>query len=263
MWGQKITQFNATSISPKIFPITNTNPTQTQFTKLNIISYRFNPGLQFIKFTAPTKMTWLYCKKNNLSNSKTKMILFQNEFWPQISQRETILMINFVQKLEKKFKIKFLKEKVCIFVRSRHLFVCQSLHTMKTTYLYGCWVSFQFWFGVGETWGWGVGGSVDFLEFLGDKIYLSFLKNYKNFFFNFLKKIVYFFIFLSVWWWNFINISSTFTHSFTQLFCVLGGSISVGWCAFLFLSKDIKLINCFWKIRVALRRAGFGATCAG
>ena len=34
-------------------------------------------------------------------------------------------------------------------------------------------------------------------------------------------------------WWNFINICSTFTHSFTQFFCVLGGSGSVGRCAFL------------------------------
>ena len=33
----------------------------------------------------------------------------------------------------------------------RHLFVCQSLPTLNTTYLYGCWVSFQFWFGVGMT----------------------------------------------------------------------------------------------------------------
>ena len=23
------------------------------------------------------------------------------------------------------------------------------------------------------------------------------------------------------------------------------------------------IVNCFWKIRVALKRAGFGATCAG
>ena len=32
---------------------------------------------------------------------------------------------------------------------------------------------------------------------------------------------------------------------------------------FLFLGIDMQLVNCFWKIRVALRRAGFGVTCAG
>ena len=32
---------------------------------------------------------------------------------------------------------------------------------------------------------------------------------------------------------------------------------------FLFLGINIQVVNCFWKIRVALRRAGFGATCAG
>ena len=29
------------------------------------------------------------------------------------------------------------------------------------------------------------------------------------------------------WCWKFINICSTFTHSFTQFFCVLWGSVSV------------------------------------
>ena len=39
-------------------------------------------------------------------------------------------------------------------------------------------------------------------------------------------------IFFSVLWWNFINICLTFTHSFTQFFCVLWGGVSVGRCAF-------------------------------
>ena len=32
---------------------------------------------------------------------------------------------------------------------------------------------------------------------------------------------------------------------------------------FSFLGIDVWLVNCFWKIQVALKRAGFGATCAG
>ena len=32
---------------------------------------------------------------------------------------------------------------------------------------------------------------------------------------------------------------------------------------FLFLGIDMQLINSFWKIRVALRRAGLGVTCVG
>ena len=39
-------------------------------------------------------------------------------------------------------------------------------------------------------------------------------------------------------------------------FCVFGGSVSVGRCAFLFLGINKQLNNCFWKIGVALRRAG-------
>ena len=31
----------------------------------------------------------------------------------------------------------------------------------------------------------------------------------------------------------------------------------------LFLGIDIQVINCFWKIWVALRRVGFGVTCLG
>ena len=82
------------------------------------------------------------------------------------------------------------------FVRSNRLFVCQSLHTLKTTYLYGCWVSFQFCFGVAGTWisvwifvicylGVGllfynfvlVGGGVGFLwNSFGHKLYLSIFK---------------------------------------------------------------------------------------
>ena len=32
---------------------------------------------------------------------------------------------------------------------------------------------------------------------------------------------------------------------------------------FLFLGIDMQFVNCFWKIRVALKRAGFGVPCAG
>ena len=47
----------------------------------------------------------------------------------------------------------------------------------------------------------------------------------------------FFKFFLSVLWWNFINICSTFTHSFTQFFRIFGGSVSVGLCAFCIWSK--------------------------
>ena len=32
---------------------------------------------------------------------------------------------------------------------------------------------------------------------------------------------------------------------------------------FLFLGIDMQSVNCFWKLRVALRRASFGVNCAG
>ena len=45
--SQKITPtfqlFNSNSVSPKIFPITNTNPSHTQLKKVNYITYRFKP----------------------------------------------------------------------------------------------------------------------------------------------------------------------------------------------------------------------------
>ena len=171
------------------------------------------------------------------------------------------------------------------FVRSLRLFVCQSLHTLKTT----CEdVGFHFNFGWDMDWcldlcyffgGVGLGGGVllssNFifgwgcfsLEYLGDKFYLScffyFLFNF--FFFNFLKIKNFFFFcyfFFTVLWWNLINICSTFTHSLTQFFLCIGGSVSVGRCAYFVLGQQ-QLNNCFWKIWVALRRARFGATCAG
>ena len=52
----------------------------------------------------------------------------------------------------------------------------------------------------------------------------------------------------------------TFIHKF---FFVLWGGASVGRCAFLFLGIDVSVVNCVWKILVALKRAGFGATCVG
>ena len=56
----------------KKIPITKTNPSQTHFTKLNSAHTDLNPGPQFTKFTSHTNMTWVYCKKNNLPNSKKK-----------------------------------------------------------------------------------------------------------------------------------------------------------------------------------------------
>ena len=48
------------------------------------------------------------------------------------------------------------------------------------------------------------------------------------FYFDFLG----FFFFGFFLWWNFINICSTFTHSFTQFCCVLWRNVSVGRCGF-------------------------------
>ena len=83
-------------------------------------------------------------------------------------------------------------------------------------------------------WGWGGGGSVVLkMSFVWVWFYLEFLGDYfllRGFFFiNF---------FFCVLWWNFIDICSTFTHSFTQFFCVFGGSVSIGWCAFLFWGNN-------------------------
>ena len=58
-------------------------------------------------------------------------------------------------------------------------------------------------------------------------------------------------------WWNFINTCSTFTHSFTQFFSCFSGSQGVGRCALLILGKDKQLNNCFWKIGLALKKAGW------
>ena len=51
-----------------------------------------------------------------------------------------------------------------------------------------------------------------------------------------------------------IFVPHSFIHSHN--FLCFGRSVNVGQCAFLFSSIDIQLINCFWKIRVALRKAG-------
>ena len=52
-------------------------------------------------------------------------------------------------------------------------------------------------------------------------------------------------------------------HSFihTIFFMFWGVSVSVGQCAFLFLGKDKQLNNCFWKILLAFRRAGWCDLC--
>ena len=70
-----------------------------------------------------------------------------------------------------------------------------------------------------------------------------------QFFFKvFLKKF-------SVLWWNFINICSTFTNSFTQFFWCIWGKCKC-WMAYFFVFGQQQLNKCFWKFRVALRRAG-------
>ena len=59
----------------------------------------------------------------------------------------------------------------------------------------------------------------------------------------------------------FVQHSLIHSHNF---FCVLLGSVSVGRCALFVLGlSNMQLVNCFWKIRVALKRARFGVTCAG
>ena len=89
------------------------------------------------------------------------------------------------------------------------------------------------------------------LEFLGDKFYLSyfltfclnlFLTFFSIFFLTFKKKIfINIVIFLGgvVLWWNFINICSTFAHSFTQFFSFTVGKCK-SWmvCFFLFLGSN-------------------------
>ena len=87
-----------------------------------------------------------------------------------------------------------------------------------------------------------------YLEFLVDN---SFLNLKKKFFLCFVVELS-------------ISICSTFTHSFTHFhtfFSCIWGSVSVGRCAFLFLGIDTQLINCVWKIRVALRRASWCELC--
>ena len=106
------------------------------------------------------------------------------------------------------------------------------------------------------------GGGVAFFGILrGSKFFLNFfpifLKLFKKIFFYFL------FNFFSVLWRNFINICSTFTHSFTQFFSCVGGKCKCWTMCFFFVLGQQQLNNCFWKIREALRRAGFGATCVG
>ena len=103
------------------------------------------------------------------------------------------------------------------------------------------------------------GGGVFFLNFVLFGwwwwFYFDFLGDY------FFKRIFFYFIFF-VLCWKCIYICLTFTQSLTQFF-VLWGSVSVGRCAFCVIGASFAVINCFWKIRVALKRAGFGATCAG
>ena len=79
----------------------------------------------------------------------------------------------------------------------------------------------------------------------------------------FIKGTFYLLFFFSVLWWNFINTCLTFTHSFTQFFLCTVGRCKCWTVCFLCCWADMQLVNCFWKIRVALRRVSFGVTCAG
>ena len=45
--------FHISSISPKTFPINNTNPSQTQFPKINFITFRLKPRSSFYKVDIP------------------------------------------------------------------------------------------------------------------------------------------------------------------------------------------------------------------
>ena len=112
---------------------------------------------------------------------------------------------------------------------------------------------YNFFCGVGG-WGWLA------LEFLGNKFYLIFFCFFLNNFLTFLPFFIIFFLFCGGTLLIFVQHSLIHSHNF---FHVLLGSVSVRRCAFLFLGIDIQVFNCFWKIQVALRRAGLGATCAG
>ena len=113
--------------------------------------------------------------------------------------------------------------------------------------------------------GWGVfgggGGVACFGTFMGQILFIFFyfLSKYFLNFFQFLK-IFYFFLFCGGTLLIFVQHSLIHSHNF---FMYCGKCKCWIVCFFLFLSIDIQLINYFWKIRVALRRAGFGATCAG
>ena len=109
-------------------------------------------------------------------------------------------------------------------------------------------------------WGVGWGGTLllkYFYFFLVGVVFFQILG--RQFFFKFLFQ---FFLFLfSVLWWKFITFCSTFTHSFTQTFSCFGGNCKCWKVCFFVLGKDKQLNNCFWKILVALRRAGWCDLC--
>ena len=62
------------------------------------------------------------------------------------------------------------------------------------------------------------------------------------------------FLFWGVLRWKFISFCSTFTHSFIQFFRESGEVLD---SVLFVLSIDKQLINCFWKIRMFLRRASW------
>ena len=101
----------------------------------------------------------------------------------------------------------------------------------------------------------GLGFFLNFVSFGWWWFYFDFLGGFLNFFFFF------FFLVLGL---KFINICSTFAHSFTQFFsCTVGKCKCWTVCFCCFWAIKQQFYNCFWKIRVALKRAGFGVTCAG
>ena len=92
----------------------------------------------------------------------------------------------------------------------------------------------------------------------GQILFKLFLLSFKIFYNNFPIFLKFFTSFFSLFCGGtlllFVQHSLIHSHNF---FHVLWGSVSLGRCAF-FVFGQQQLNNCFWKIWVALRRAGAG-----
>ena len=94
-------------------------------------------------------------KPTNKPKCKHNFLDTGNEFWPpNVTNRNNLDGKLCAETKKKNLKRKISKTKCLNFWLGLTdcLSVCQSLHTLQTTYLCGCWVSSQFWFGVGGTW---------------------------------------------------------------------------------------------------------------